>query len=136
MGGWLDVLFVELFVVLYVLGIFMLIEMYFIFWWCVCIIVVYYGLGWCVFIYGGEMMIFYVGVVEGYCIMIGFLFKYYIGIVMMWNLVGVMFFGLMLMMFDCLFVLLYVDWVGLESLFKFVGKLVWKCLCVKWICYC
>jgi beta-lactamase class C len=82
----------------------------------------HYGLGWRVFTYGGETMIFHAGAVEGYRTMIGFLPKYHTGIVTMWNSAGATPSGLMPMMFDRLLALPHVDWAGLESPPKPAGK--------------
>lgn len=74
-----------------------------------------YGLGWRVFTYGGETMIFHAGAVEGYRTMIAFFPKYHIGMVSMWNSSGSVGTDLMPMVFDAMLGLPHVDWAGVES---------------------
>jgi len=74
-----------------------------------------YALGWRVFDYEGETMIFHAGAVEGYRTMIGFLPKYHVGMVMMWNSADPLPAGLLPMVFDSLLGLPHVDWAGIES---------------------
>jgi len=74
-----------------------------------------YALGWRVFDYEGETMIFHAGAVEGYRTMIGFLPKYRVGMVMMWNSADPLPAGLLPMVFDSLLGLPHVDWAGIES---------------------
>nr|WP_199042281.1 serine hydrolase domain-containing protein [Dyella sp. ASV24] len=74
-----------------------------------------YALGWRVFDYEGETMIFHAGAVEGYRTMIGFLPKYHVGLVMMWNSADPLPAGLLPMVFDSLLGLPHVDWAGIES---------------------
>jgi beta-lactamase class C len=74
-----------------------------------------YALGWRVFEYGGETLVFHAGAVEGYRTMIGFLPKYHTGVVTMWNSAGPVPSGLMPMLFDSLLGLPHVDWAGVES---------------------
>lgn len=115
MGGRPDVLPAELLAVLHAPGISTPIEMHSTPWRRARITAAHYGLGWRVFTYGGETMIFHAGAVEGYRTMIGFLPKYHTGIVTMWNSAGATPSGLMPMMFDRLLALPHVDWAGLES---------------------
>ncbi|WP_199100912.1 serine hydrolase domain-containing protein [Dyella sp. ASV21] len=75
----------------------------------------YYALGWRVFEYGGETLIFHAGAVEGYRTMIGFLPKQHIGVVTMWNSAGPVPSGLMPMLLDSLLGLPHEDWAGIES---------------------
>jgi beta-lactamase class C len=75
----------------------------------------HYALGWRVYEYAGETMIFHAGAVAGYRTMIGFFPKYHAGIVTLWNSSGPMPSGLMPMVFDDLFGLPHVDWMGVES---------------------
>ncbi|WP_430391354.1 serine hydrolase domain-containing protein [Dyella sp. 20L07] len=75
----------------------------------------HYALGWRVFDYGGETMIFHAGAVEGYRTMIAFLPKYHIGVVTLWNSAGPVPSGLLPMVFDSLLGLPHVDWAGIES---------------------
>ncbi|WP_233843729.1 serine hydrolase domain-containing protein [Dyella sp. 2HG41-7] len=74
-----------------------------------------YGLGWRVFTYGGETMIFHAGAVEGYRTMIAFFPKYHVGMVSMWNSSGSVGTDLMPMVFDAMLGLPHVDWAGVES---------------------
>ncbi|MGO4702326.1 serine hydrolase domain-containing protein [Dyella sp. 2RAB6] len=74
-----------------------------------------YALGWRVFQYGGETLIFHAGAVEGYRTMIGFFPKYRTGVVTMWNSASPMPSGLMPMVFDSMLGLEHVDWAGVES---------------------
>lgn len=75
----------------------------------------HYGMGWRVFTYGGETLIFHAGAVQGYRTMIGFFPKYHAGVVTMWNSPGGTASGLMPMVFDSLLGLPHVDWAGMES---------------------
>ncbi|WP_266169961.1 serine hydrolase domain-containing protein [Dyella subtropica] len=75
----------------------------------------HYALGWRVFQYGGETLVFHAGAVEGYRTMIGFFPKYHTGVVTMWNSAGAMPSGLMPMVFDSMLGLEHVDWAGVES---------------------
>ncbi|WP_266158561.1 serine hydrolase domain-containing protein [Dyella silvatica] len=75
----------------------------------------HYALGWRVFEYNGETLIFHAGAVEGYRTMIGFFPRYHAGVVTMWNSAGPMPSGLMPMVFDSLLGLPHVDWAELES---------------------
>jgi beta-lactamase class C len=74
-----------------------------------------YGLGWRVFTYGGETMVFHAGAVEGYRTMIAFFPKYHVGMVSMWNSPGAVGTDLMPMVFDTMFGLPHVDWAGVEG---------------------
>jgi beta-lactamase class C len=74
----------------------------------------YYALGWRVFTYGGETLIYHAGAVEGYRTMIGFFPKYRVGVVTMWNAGVPTPSGLMPMVFDSLLGLPHTDWAGLE----------------------
>ncbi|WP_114240515.1 serine hydrolase [Dyella sp. C9] len=75
----------------------------------------HYALGWRVFDYNGETLIFHAGAVEGYRTMIAFLPKYRVGMVTMWNSSGPEPTGLLPMVFDSLLGLPHVDWAGIES---------------------
>ncbi|RDJ00413.1 class A beta-lactamase-related serine hydrolase [Dyella solisilvae] len=75
----------------------------------------YYALGWRVFEYGGETLLFHAGAVEGYRTMIGFLPRYHIGVVTLWNSAGPVPGGLLPMVLDSLLGLPHVDWAGIES---------------------
>ena len=74
-----------------------------------------YALGWRVFTYAGETMVFHAGAVEGYRTMIAFFPKYRIGMVSMWNSPGAVGTDLMPMVFDTMLGLPHVDWAGVES---------------------
>jgi beta-lactamase class C len=74
-----------------------------------------YALGWRVFEYGGETLVFHAGAVEGYRTMIGFLPKYHAGVVTLWNSDGPVPAGLLPMVMDSLLGLPHVDWAGVES---------------------
>lgn len=75
----------------------------------------HYALGWRVFTYSGETLIYHAGAVSGYRTMIGFFPKYHAGVVSMWNGAGPMPAGLMPMVFDSLLGLPHVDWAGVEG---------------------
>jgi beta-lactamase class C len=75
----------------------------------------HYALGWRVFKYANEDLIFHAGAVSGYRTMIGFFPKYHAGVVTMWNGTGPMPAGLMPMVFDDLLGLNHVDWAGVEG---------------------
>ena len=74
----------------------------------------HYALGWRVYEYGGETLIYHAGAVAGYRTMIGFFPKYHAGVVTLWNSTGPTPSGLMPMVFDDLLGLPHVDWAGLE----------------------
>jgi beta-lactamase class C len=75
----------------------------------------HYALGWRVFEYGGETLVYHAGAVQGYRTMIGFFPKYHVGVVTMWNSPGAAPSGLMPMVFDSLLGLPHVDWAGVEG---------------------
>lgn len=75
----------------------------------------HYALGWRVFTYGGETLVYHAGAVEGYRTMIGFFPKYHTGVVTLWNAGVPTPSGLMPMVFDGLLGLPHVDWAGLEK---------------------
>jgi len=74
----------------------------------------HYALGWRVYQYAGETLIYHAGAVAGYRTMIGFFPKYHVGVVTLWNSTGPVPGGLMPMVFDDLLGLPHVDWAGLE----------------------
>ena len=115
MGGRPDVLPADLLEVLHAPGVATPVEMHSTPWRRARITQAHYALGWRVFTYGGETLIFHAGAVQGYRTMIGFFPKYHVGIVTMWNSAGAAPSGLMPMMFDRLLGLPHVDWAGLES---------------------
>ncbi|HXO98964.1 MAG TPA: serine hydrolase domain-containing protein [Luteibacter sp.] len=75
----------------------------------------HYALGWRVFKYANEDLIYHAGAVSGYRTMIGFFPKYHAGVVTMWNAPGPVPAGLMPMVFDSLLGLPHVDWAGVEG---------------------
>ena len=75
-----------------------------------------YALGWRVFDYAGETLLFHAGYVKGYHSMIAFFPKYRFGAVMLWNCECALPSGLMPMLLDRYLGLREVDWAGLESL--------------------
>jgi beta-lactamase class C len=75
----------------------------------------HYAMGWRVYEYGGETLIFHAGAVAGYRTMIGFFPKYHVGVVTLWNSTGPVPSGLMPMVLDSLIGEPHVDWAGLES---------------------
>ncbi len=74
-----------------------------------------YALGWRVYEYAGEPLIFHAGAVQGYRAMIGFLPKRKLGMVMLWNCESAAPSGLMPMLFDRYLGLPAVDWAGVGS---------------------
>ncbi|HET9034440.1 MAG TPA: serine hydrolase domain-containing protein [Dokdonella sp.] len=71
-----------------------------------------YALGWRVYEYAGERLVFHAGAVQGYRAMIGFLPKRKVGMVMLWNCESAAPAGLMPMLFDRYLGLPSVDWAG------------------------
>jgi beta-lactamase class C len=75
----------------------------------------HYALGWRVFTYANEDLVYHAGAVSGYRTMIGFFPKYHAGVVTMWNAAAPIPAGLMPMVFDDLLGLPHVDWAGVEG---------------------
>jgi beta-lactamase class C len=75
-----------------------------------------YALGWRVFDYSGETVVFHAGAVQGYRAMIAFVPKDRFGAVLMWNCECALPSGLLPMLFDRYLGLGTVDWAGLEDL--------------------
>ena len=75
-----------------------------------------YALGWRVYDYAGQTLIYHAGAVQGYRSMIAFFPKYRFGAVMLWNCECALPGGLMPMLLDRYLGLREVDWAGLESL--------------------
>ncbi len=75
----------------------------------------HYGLGWRVFDYAGETMIFHGGAVQGYRSLIAFLPKYRFGMVMLWNNETGLPSGLMPMVMDRYLGLPATNWAGIDS---------------------
>lgn len=71
-----------------------------------------YALGWRVYEYAGEPLVFHAGAVQGYRAMIGFLPKRRFGMVMLWNCESAAPSGLLPMLFDRYLGLPTVDWAG------------------------
>ncbi len=75
-----------------------------------------YALGWRVYDYAGQTLVFHAGAVQGYRSMIAFFPKYRFGAVMLWNCECGLPSGLMPMLLDRYLGLHEVDWAGLDSL--------------------
>ena len=75
----------------------------------------HYALGWRIYEYAGETLIYHAGAVAGYRTMIGFFPKYHAGVITMWNSTGPTPSGLMPMVFDSLLGLPHVDWADIEG---------------------
>ncbi len=73
-----------------------------------------YALGWRIYDYAGETLIFHAGAVKGYRSMIGFFPKYHAGVVMLWNCESNTPSGLMPMLLDALLGLPHEDWAELD----------------------
>ncbi|MGH8042296.1 MAG: serine hydrolase domain-containing protein [Rudaea sp.] len=76
----------------------------------------HYALGWRVYDYAGQTLIFHAGAVQGYRSMIAFFPKYRFGAVMLWNCECALPSGLMPMLLDRYLGLHEVDWAGLQAL--------------------
>jgi beta-lactamase class C len=75
-----------------------------------------YALGWRVYEYAGQPLIFHAGAVQGYRSMIAFFPKSRFGAVMLWNCECALPSGLMPMLLDRYLGLREVDWAGLDGL--------------------
>ncbi|HSE12211.1 MAG TPA: serine hydrolase domain-containing protein [Rudaea sp.] len=75
----------------------------------------HYALGWRIYDYAGETLVFHAGAVQGYRAVIGFFPKYQFGAVMLWNCECALPMGLMPMLLDRYLGLPGVDWAGIES---------------------
>ena len=115
MGGRPDVLPQPLLDVLHEPGVPTPVEMHSTPWRRARITDAHYALGWRVFQYGGETLIFHAGAVEGYRTMISFFPKYHAGVVTMWNSAGAVPSGLMPMVLDSMLGLPHVDWADVEG---------------------
>jgi beta-lactamase class C len=73
-----------------------------------------YALGWRVYDYAGQTLIFHAGAVKGYRSMIGFLPRYHAGVVVLWNCESNTPSGLMPMLLDALLGLPHEDWAELD----------------------
>ena len=74
-----------------------------------------YALGWRVFDYSGETLIFHAGAVKGYRSMIAFFPKTRFGAVFLWNCESATPMGLLPMLLDRYLGLPEVDWAGLDA---------------------
>ena len=74
-----------------------------------------YALGWRVYDYAGETLVFHAGAVQGYRSMIAFLPKQRFGAVLLWNCECALPSGLMPMLLGRYLGLSEVDWAGIES---------------------
>jgi beta-lactamase class C len=75
----------------------------------------HYALGWRVFDYAGETLIFHAGAVKGYRSMIAFFPKSRFGAVFLWNCESALPSGLLPMLLDRYLGLPDVDWAGLDA---------------------
>lgn len=76
----------------------------------------HYALGWRVFDYAGEPLVFHAGAVQGYRGVIAFLPQRRFGLVMLWNCETALPTGMLPMALDRYLGLPTVDWAGVESL--------------------
>ena len=74
-----------------------------------------YALGWRIYDYAGQTLVFHAGAVQGYRAMIAFLPKYRFGAVMLWNCESAAPSGLMPMLIDRYLGLPEVNWAGIDS---------------------
>ena len=74
-----------------------------------------YALGWRVYDYAGQTLVFHAGAVRGYRSVIGFFPKYQFGAVMLWNCECAVPMGLMPMLFDRYLGLPEVNWAGVDT---------------------
>ncbi len=74
-----------------------------------------YALGWRVYDYAGQTLIFHAGAVQGYRAMIAFLPRYRFGAVMLWNCESAAPSGLMPMLMDRYLGLPEVNWAGIDK---------------------
>ena len=74
-----------------------------------------YALGWRIYDYAGENLVYHAGAVQGYRSMIAFFPKYRFGAVMLWNCECALPSGLMPMLLDRYLGLQKVDWAGIET---------------------
>ena len=80
----------------------------------------HYALGWRVFDYAGETLVFHAGAVQGYRGVIAFLPRHRFGVVMLWNCETSLPTGMLPMLLDRYLALPQVDWAGVEGLEKSV----------------
>lgn len=115
MGGRPDVLPASLLDVLHTPGVATPSELHATPWRRARLTAAHYALGWRVYEYGGETLIYHAGAVAGYRTMIGFFPKYHAGVVTLWNSTGPIPSGLMPMVLDDLLGLPHVDWADIEG---------------------
>ena len=115
MGGRQDVLPTSLLNVLHAPGVNTPSELHATPWRRARLTAAHYALGWRVYQYGGQTLIYHAGAVAGYRTMIGFFPKYHVGVVTLWNSTGPVPSGLMPMVFDDMLGLPHVDWAGIEG---------------------
>ncbi len=115
MGGRPDVLPAKLLDVLHAPGVATPSELHATPWRRARLTEAHYALGWRVYRYGGETLIYHAGAVAGYRTMIGFFPKYHAGVVTLWNSTGPTPGGLMPMVLDDLLGLPHADWAGIEG---------------------
>jgi beta-lactamase class C len=75
----------------------------------------HYAIGWRVFDYAGERLVFHAGAVQGYRGMLGFFPEHRFGIVVLWNSESPAPSGLMATALDRFLGLPTQDWTGLEK---------------------
>ena len=75
----------------------------------------HYALGWRVYEYAGQTLLFHAGAVAGYRTLIAFFPKYQVGVVMLCNSTGPTAGQLLPMLLDALLGLPHVDWAGIEK---------------------
>jgi beta-lactamase class C len=73
-----------------------------------------YAIGWRVYDYAGQTLVFHAGAVQGYRAMIAFFPKYRFGAVMLWNCESAVPSGLMPMLLDRYLGLPEVNWAGID----------------------
>ena len=74
-----------------------------------------YALGWRIYDYAGQTLVFHAGAVQGYRAMIAFLPRYRFGAVMLWNCESAAPSGLMPMLIDRYLGLPEVNWAGIDN---------------------
>jgi len=74
-----------------------------------------YALGWRIYDYAGQTLIFHAGAVQGYRAMIAFLPKYRFGAAMLWNSESGLPAGLLPMLLDRYLGLPQVNWAGIDA---------------------
>ncbi|MGQ0798904.1 MAG: serine hydrolase domain-containing protein [Pseudomarimonas sp.] len=82
----------------------------------------HYGIGWRVFDYAGQPMVFHAGAVQGYRAMMALLPEQNFGIVLMWNCESAAPSGLLATALDEMLALPSRDWTGLERIPKRRGR--------------